>query len=257
MKYMGSKSRIAKYIVPQLQNIINENKIESFYDIFCGGCNIIDKIICDKKIASDNNKYLIALLNEVKTNEAENLPKEVSKDFYDKIREDYKQGGNTYSDWLIGAVGFLASYNGRFFDGGYAKPSYEKTKNGERYRDYYQESKRNLIKQLPLIKTIDTIAFKDYRELEVSDSLIYCDIPYKNTKQYNTSKNFNHKEFWDWVRKQSEKNFVVVSELEAPEDFICIWQKDTPRSINAKAKTKATEKIFVYSSGKYASKYCK
>ena len=46
MKYMGSKQRIAKDIVPIMQKCIDENNIERFVDLFCGGCNIIDKIKC-------------------------------------------------------------------------------------------------------------------------------------------------------------------------------------------------------------------
>ena len=66
MKYMGSKSRIAKYIVPILQKAIDENKIDSFYDIFCGGCNIIDKIECENLYAFDKKDTLIALLEQAK-----------------------------------------------------------------------------------------------------------------------------------------------------------------------------------------------
>ena len=85
MKYMGSKSRIAKYIVPILQKTIDDNNIEGYLDCFCGGCNIIDKIKCKHKIASDKNKYLIALLDYVK-NDGE-LYKEVDKELYDKAQE--------------------------------------------------------------------------------------------------------------------------------------------------------------------------
>ena len=52
-----------------------------------------------------------------------------------------------FEDWQIGNIGFSASYNGRWFDGGYAKAGYEKTKNGERYRDYYREAKDNIMNQ--------------------------------------------------------------------------------------------------------------
>ena len=44
MKYMGSKSRIAKHIVPIIQEKIKENNIKTYIEPFCGGCNIIDKI---------------------------------------------------------------------------------------------------------------------------------------------------------------------------------------------------------------------
>lgn len=58
MVYMGSKRRIAKYILP----IILENRTEGqwYVETFCGGCNSINKVD-GNRIASDNNKYLIAL----------------------------------------------------------------------------------------------------------------------------------------------------------------------------------------------------
>ena len=37
MKYIGSKSRIAKYIAPIIQSYIDENNIEKFYDMETGG----------------------------------------------------------------------------------------------------------------------------------------------------------------------------------------------------------------------------
>jgi DNA adenine methylase len=58
MKYMGSKARFAKYLLPI---ILKERTEEQYYvEPFVGGCNIIDKVK-GKRIASDNNKYLIAL----------------------------------------------------------------------------------------------------------------------------------------------------------------------------------------------------
>ena len=37
VKYVGSKSRIAKYIAPIIQSYIDENNIERFYDVETGG----------------------------------------------------------------------------------------------------------------------------------------------------------------------------------------------------------------------------
>lgn len=45
-----------------------ENKdydIKTYIEPFCGGCNIIDKIQCDTKIASDNHKYLIEMFKNL------------------------------------------------------------------------------------------------------------------------------------------------------------------------------------------------
>ena len=57
----------------------------------------------------------------------------------------YKNNTDKFPNWYIGLVGFLASYNGRFFDGGYAKP----TPNSKGImRNYYDEAKRNYIEHI-------------------------------------------------------------------------------------------------------------
>ena len=83
-------------------------------------------------------------------------------------------------------------------------------------------------------------------------SMIYCDPPYENTKKFANAINFNYNEFWDKVREWSKNHFVLVSELSAPNDFICVWQKSVSRSIKSTDKSTATEKLFTYSHGKYA-----
>lgn len=75
-------------------------------------------------------------------------------------------------------------------------------------------------------------------------SLIYCDPPYFGTKQYGVSKDFNHLEFWQWVREQSKNNIVLVSEETAPEDFTSIWEREVQRSIKSDEKWSKTEKLW-------------
>ena len=241
MKYMGSKSRIAKDIVLIIQKYIDDNKITNYIEPFCGGANIIDKIKCESRIASDINPYLIALLQRVQSKES--LYDEVPKELYDAVRTSFNNGDNAYADWEYGNIGFLASYNGRFFDGGYARPGYEKLKNGnQRYRDYYREAKDNILSQ-----NLDDIIFinDDYRNLNASNSLIYCDPPYANTKQFACSLQFDYDEFWNYMRRWSENNIVLISELSAPDDFECIWEKSVSRSIKSTDKTRSTEKLFI------------
>lgn len=239
IKYMGSKSRIAKYIVPIIQKYINENDIAMYIEPFVGGANIIDKIKCNIRIGIDINPYLTALLKRVQNGES--LYEEVSKELYDNVRASYNNKDNKYADWEYGNVGFLASYNGRFFDGGYAKSGYEKLKNGKmRYRDYYRESKDNILSQ-----NLKGITFEqgDYKYLSYTNCVIYCDPPYENQKQYANSINFDYEEFWNIARKWSVNNIVLVSELNAPDDFICIWEKPVSKSIKSKDKSVATEKL--------------
>lgn len=47
---MGSKARIAKYIVPILQECIDSNNVNTYIEPFVGGANIIDKIKCKNRV---------------------------------------------------------------------------------------------------------------------------------------------------------------------------------------------------------------
>lgn len=242
MKYMGSKNKIAKYIVNIIQKIIEDEKIITYIEPFCGGCNVIDKIDCKSKIASDKHKFLIAMFKNL--NKIESLPEFVSKEHYSDVRDSFNKKENKYEDWYIGAIGFLASYNGRFFDGGYAK--IVKTKINT-IRNYYDEAKRNILEQIPYLNDI-TFKCCDYSEYNPKDyinCLFYCDPPYKGTKQYGTSKNFDYEMFWKWAEDMSKNNVVIVSEYQAPDSWNCIWEKPIKRTINNNKTIDGIEKLFI------------
>lgn len=239
---MGSKSRIAKDIVPIIQGYIDRNHITTYIEPFVGGANVIDKIKCERRIGTDKNKYLIALLKRVA--EGKELLESVSREFYSDVRSKYETG--VYEDWVVGNVGFIASYNGRWFDGGFAPAGYEQTKNGQRYRDYYQESKRNILAQSNDIANVE-FGVKDYTEYEPAGCLIYCDPPYQGTKQYKNAMKFDYELFWNTVREWSINNIVIISELSAPDDFKCIWEKSVSRTMKSTDNTmRALEKMFIY-----------
>lgn len=243
MKYMGSKSRIAKYIVPIIQNEIDKNNATMYIEPFCGGCNVIDKIKCKRRIAYDKNPYLIALLKGVTQKDGDTmLYPYIDRDLYCDVRANMEDG---FDDFTIGMVGFLASYNGRFFDGGYA--GVVTTKTGV-VRDYYDEAKRNLEAQIPLLIGVE-FSTNDYRSLEpqnMKNAVIYCDPPYKNTKQYGTSKNFDHDAFWETMREWSKHATVLISEQTAPSDFECIWEAPVKRTIDNNKRVETTERLFRY-----------
>lgn len=245
MKYMGSKNRICRDLLPMIQQKIDEFNIDTYIEPMCGGCNIIDKVVCDTKIASDNQKYLIALFQNIQNISC--LPESVGKDHYSAVRKCYNEGSAEYDDWYIGAIGFLASYNGRFFDGGYA--GIVKTKAGT-VRDYYAEAKRNLIEQIPRLQDISFFC-RDYRFYSTYENcLFYLDPPYRGTKQYGSSKDFQYDIFWDWCRSMSRKNIVLISEHSAPDDFDCIWSQKVKRTIDNNKHITAMEKLFEIHNGK-------
>lgn len=143
IKYVGSKSRIAKHIVPIIQTYIDQTDASFYLEPFVGGANVIDKISCGKKIGYDINHYLIELFKNMDL--INSLPDEITKEEYNAVRKSYQTGDSKYPDWYIGAVGFLASYNGKFFGG---RAGIVKTKIGT-MRNYYDEAKRNLMSQIP------------------------------------------------------------------------------------------------------------
>ena len=245
IKYIGCKSRIAKYIVPIIQKYIDENKSAFYLEPFVGGANVIDKIKCPNKFGSDKNKYLIALLKHVQS--GGQLYDSVSKDLYDKARTAFNNGDTSeFEDWEVGNIGFIASFNGRWFDGGYAKSGYEKTKNGLRFRDYYREAKDNLMNQAPNLKGIEFRDCDYKRIIDPRGCVLYCDPPYANTKQYKNAANFDYDEFWQTMRDWSKNNIVIISEQNAPDDFEVIWEQPVSRSIKATDKSISVEKLFKY-----------
>ena len=244
--YQGSKNRLAKYIIPILNKLIKENNCEIFIDACCGGANIIANtkypIICNKKYGFDNNKYLIALFDKIKFDNLEYI--HIDENEYKKVKQDFLLGNNTYEDWYYGYVGFLFSYGGLFW-GVYARGTDAKGNPRNMGRERYN----NLINQKEALKdtifTIQNIFDINLDKLN-KNMLIYIDPPYKDTKQYNKQK-FDTEKFWNLVREMSKRCIVVVSEYEAPNDFITIWEKDLLQNINRKALDRqlATEKLFV------------
>lgn len=86
--------------------------------------------------------------------------------------------------------------------------------------------------------------YKDYQHEE--GDVVYCDPPYSGTKGYD-GREFDHAAFWEWVRTRDYP--VYVSEYNAPEDFICMWQKEKMRlggGGNSNKYGKALEKVFVH-----------
>jgi len=245
MKYMGSKTRIAKHLLPI---ILKGRKDGQWYvEPFVGGANMIDKVV-GNRIGADNNKYLIALYKGFQDNvDVSNI--KLDKESYSSVRDFYNgNGSESYSDFHVGYVGYMASANGRFFEGGYSGKS--NTKVGT-VRDYIDESLRGLIKQIPsLSETVFVSA--EYKSLRIPPkSIIYCDPPYKGTKQYATSKAFNHDEFWQWCRdKHNEGHTVFISEYNAPLDFECVWMQEVKSSLSANGvaggSKVSVERLFQY-----------
>lgn len=236
MIYMGSKRSIAKEIVPIIQSYITDDT-KGYIEPMVGGCNIIDKIQCNKKYGFDNHKQLIALFIKLQ-NDINEIPNEISFMEYEKV----KNNKENYEDWYLGLVGFLGSFGAKYFNG------YARHNKNDFSEQIQRGSIKNLKKQYENLKNVK-FDCKDFREIKnISGYVIYCDPPYKNTTKYST-KDFPYEEFYDWCKRMSKNNIVLISEYWMPDDFECIWEKeskvnfDSNRKVGDK-KNKRIEKLF-------------
>ena len=230
---MGSKNRIAKYLLPI---ILKDRKEGQWYvEPFVGGANMIDKVD-GNRIGADNNEYNICLFKGI---QAGFIPPEYVSE------EDYKKAqAKRDITPLVAFIGYGCSYSGKWF-GGYARGN--DTKGNP--RNYCLESKNNILKQSKGLKGVDFI-HSSYDRLEIPDnSIIYCDPPYEGTTKYK--EDFNHTEFWNWCREKSKEGHqVFISEYNAPDDFECIWSMEVNSSLTKDTGSKkATEKLFKYKGG--------
>ena len=111
-------------------------------------------------------------------------------------------------------------------------------------RNYVQENIQNIIPQIANLGGGHIFLRRLSRLGNPPKSIIYCDPPYANTKQYTQM--FDSKVFWSWVRrKHSEGHSVYISEYTAPSAFKVIWEKPLRKSIGRNNNRFApTEKLF-------------
>lgn len=84
-----------------------------------------------------------------------------------------------------------------------------------------------------------------YDEIDIlPESVIYADIPYRNTGTYDRQK-FDHERFYDWASRQTQPLFI--SEYHMPEDrFVCIAEKNKRCCMAANSNSQmSVERIFV------------
>lgn len=228
MKYMGSKNRIAKWILPIM---LRERRPDQWWvEPFVGGANLIDKVD-GRRMGNDSNRYLIALLRELQI-QVPFVPPHIGEVEYRNIQKNKDR----YPDWLVGYVGFNLSFAAKFFGG------YGRDKAG--VRNYENEAQQNLQAQQDHLIGVEFFN-QDYRELTIPEkSLIYCDPPYQNTTRY--ADRFDHPSFWAWCRERGKEGHTIfVSEYSAPCDFECIWEKEVSSSLDVHGKGKReTEKLF-------------
>lgn len=230
MKYMGSKNRIAKHLLPIMLAECEKHNINKWVEPFVGGANMIDKVPDTfERIGYDLNPHTIAALIGIRDHIAE-FPEFVSEDYFKSLKGTPP---NPITSWIRSHCAF-----GGLFGNTYAR--------NNRGTNYCMEGRKNTIKQSENLKNIQLIN-DSYENLNFTNALIYCDPPYAGTSGYKTGA-FDHDKFFEWCREQAKNNIVFVSEYNAPDDFECVWQGEikTNFASNRKSAThNAVEKLFI------------
>lgn len=225
MQYFGGKAKIAKELSVVLNKYLIGND-KPFIDAFCGSCNVISKIDSGRiRIANDKHKELIAMWQWLQEKGVDRLPTDVSKELYYYIKTS-----TTSPDWLKGFVGFGCSFAGKWWGG------YGECKRGY---NYAKGSANSLARKIIGLNNV-TFVCGDYFDIAIplTPSIIYCDIPYKNTTGYSGG-TFNHEAFYQWGNEMKALGHtVLVSEYEMNVDEAMrgniVWRKGSKKDIRDK-----------------------
>jgi DNA adenine methylase len=232
MKYMGGKYFLCKEISSVMKSLVKPSEVDLYIEPFCGALNVLKIMNEDYQcLASDYHPDLIQLWKEVQ-NDSFIPPDSVDLEFYENCK------GLESPSSLKAFVGFNMSFGGKFYSGFVDKYKRDKVEN------FLSEAVNSLNKSKDKIQGVEFQCL-NYENLEPSNSLIYCDPPYGNTKfpiRYRTDTKhydiFDNDKFWHTIRQWSKNNYVFISETSAPDDFIAVWEKGVHRSASQSSKTR-------------------
>ena len=99
----------------------------------------------------------------------------------------------------------------------------------------------NRLEHIPQSSNKVILTNLSYEQVPIeSDSVIYCDPPYKETGTYLND--FDHEKFYSWLR--SLKQQVFISEYQMPNDFHEVFSIKKRVSFSQKQNTQKLEKLF-------------
>jgi DNA adenine methylase len=201
LNYTGGKYKLLPQILPYIPENIN-----TFVDLFCGGCNVGVNIRAKNIICNDIEPHIVNLFQYLKKNDEEyifqainnivkeyNLSDSTNKDGYLKLRESYNSSDvNDFNRSMLFYTLCCCSFSNQIrfnSKGGFNMPY------GARYFNINMQN--NLSKFLDKINKLN-IKFnnENFKELNLdtlnNQDLIYCDPPY-----LITCASYNEKDGWN------------------------------------------------------------
>ena len=198
LNYTGGKYKLLPQILPYFPNDIN-----TFVDLFAGGCNVGINIKANKVICNDINKVVIDLMHDWNRLNSEqalkileqtinkyNLSK-TNEEGFKNIRQDYNDGNkswNMFYAMLTNAFNYQIRFSKQ---GNYNMPF------GRNRSSFNPTLKKNFIKYIDKLNNIN-ISFtnEDFRDLKMdslnNNDFVYCDPPYLiSCASYNEQDGWN------------------------------------------------------------------
>lgn len=209
LNYTGGKYKLLPQILPNFPS-----NVDTFYDLFCGGCNVGINVKANKIVCNDIEKTAIDLMNEWKkitSNEALAVLKSTINKYklsktnaegFKQIRTDYNSG---YKSWNIfyAMITNAFNYQIRFNKKGeYNMPF------GKNRSSFNPNLEKNLIKFINKINEIN-IEFKNNQYYSYNPTLfndndfVYCDPPY-----LITCATYNERNMWDEHNEMELLNYL-------------------------------------------------
>lgn len=232
MRYLGSKRRIAKHILPII--LANRKPEQTYVEPFMGGCNTLEHV-ANPRIGADSNFYLVELFSAVCRGWVP--PDAVSESDHRLAKYD----ASAFPPHVRAFIRFGCSFGGDW-SAGYARNAYDSPT-----RSTCLESKRSLLRQAQKLSGTE-FRHAMYWELQIPpNSVVYCDPPYAETTTYkaNTDR-FDHAKFWRWCDQLVDSGHsVFVSEYKAPSHWHEVWSGNLLKTCtNPTKRVYAIEKLW-------------
>ncbi|MDR1296827.1 MAG: Dam family site-specific DNA-(adenine-N6)-methyltransferase [Deltaproteobacteria bacterium] len=227
LNYTGGKFRLLGQILP-----LFPKKIDTFVDLFCGGCNVGVNVVADQVIYNDINTHLLCLYDAFRNLGSKlvlsmideiiadyNLSRSTDKgyDFYDcdssnglskynqkpylELRNDYNYKNKNYNNYIMLYVLIVYAFNNQIRFNSKNEFNLPVGK-----RDFNNKMKSKLIDFVDRISE-NNFSFTNlnFRIFDVStltnSSLVYCDPPYLITcATYNENDGWNEQSECDLLK---------------------------------------------------------
>lgn len=215
MNYIGGKYKLLPQILP-----IFPKEINTFVDLFCGGCNVGINVKAQQLIFNDNLTYLMDLYRLFYTLPLEEILSHVNKRIaeyslsltndigYRQLRSLYNEHRNALDLFVL--VAFSFNHQIRFNNNHKFNNPF-----GKERSSYNRKMQNNLIAFIQRLKILNiNFSNKNFEEFDFSKlndkDFIYCDPPYLiTTGSYNDGK----RGFTGWGKTQEISLLSILDSL--------------------------------------------